>query len=85
MGEGEVMAQSFAETAHLKIDKKKFEENFDRIDWGKPAEAKYDPKKVKRNKKHATAGMCGEYGMSTFDEEKYKENFDQIDWSKKVE
>lgn len=77
------MAQSFAETAHLKTDKKKFSENWDNIKWPEPEEIKIDKTKVIRTKKHATAGLCGEYGMSVVDDEKYKENFDQIDWSKK--
>lgn len=30
------MARNFPETAHLKTDIKKYQDNFDRIDWGKP-------------------------------------------------
>ena len=75
------MAREFKELAHLKTDKKKFEENFDTIDWGdlkaKPVEKK------KSSRKHVTAGMCGEFGMSTFDKKAFDNNFDQIDWSKK--
>jgi hypothetical protein len=34
-GEGVyLMAQSFPETAHLKTDLKKYQDNWDRIDWG---------------------------------------------------
>lgn len=75
------MAREFKENSHLKVDKKKYEENFDQIKWA-PIEDK--PKK-KTKKRHITAGMCGEYGMSEFDDEKYKENFDRIDWNKKKE
>ena len=78
------MAQSFSETAHLKIDQKKYEENFDQIKWkSKEEQEEIDKVKVARTKKHMTAGLCGEFGMSTFNDEKYKENFEQIDWSKK--
>lgn len=73
------MAQSFPETAHLKTDLKKFKENFDSIDWGDLKEKPIEKKSVKR---HATAGLCGEYGLSVFDEKAYKENFDNIDWGK---
>lgn len=58
----------------------KFKENFDSIDWG---DLKEKPLPKAAPKKHATAGMCGEFGMSTFDEKAFKENFDLIDWSKK--
>jgi hypothetical protein len=75
------MAREFKETAHNKTNKEEFDKNFDEIDWGdlkdKPVE-----KNSKKNVKHVTAGLCGEYGMSVFDDKKYKENFDQIDWSK---
>ena len=76
------MAREFKETAHLKTDEKKFKERFDEIDWG---DLKDKPVEKKNNKKHSTAGMCGEYGMSAVDEEKFKENFDNIDWNKKKE
>jgi hypothetical protein len=77
------MAREFKEVAHLKTNKEEFEKNFDQIDWG---DLKDRPVvKSKKGKKHITAGICGEYGMSTFDEKAYKENFDQIDWSKKKE
>lgn len=61
-------------------DKKRFNENFDNIDWGGLKEKPLPPPAPK---KHATAGLCGEFGMSVFDEKAYKENFDQIDWNKK--
>jgi hypothetical protein len=77
------MAQSFKETAHLKTDQEKFKENFDAIDWGDLKEKPIEKKP--QSKKHVTAGLCGEFGMSVFDEKKYKENFDQIDWSKTKE
>lgn len=74
------MAQSFPETAHNKIDQKKFKENFDAIDWG---DLKDKPLvNTPNNKKHVTAGLCGEFGMSTFDKEAFDNNFDNIDWSK---
>lgn len=59
-----------------------FKENFDAIDWGDLKERPID-EKAKKSKKHATAGICGEYGTSVFDEKAYKENYDNIDWSKK--
>jgi hypothetical protein len=62
------------------IDEKKYKENFDQIDWG---DLKDKPVEKIKNKKHVTAGMCGEFGMSVFDEKAFKENFDRIDWSKK--
>lgn len=71
------MAQSFPETAHLKTDKKKYEENFDRIDWGN---LKDKPLPPPAPAKHKTAGLCGEFGLSVFDEKAYKENFDRIRW-----
>lgn len=71
------MAREFKETAHLKTDKQAFSDGYDSIDWGALKE-KPLPKKTKS--KHSTAGLCGEYGMSTFDDEKYKENFENIDW-----
>lgn len=74
------MAREFKELAHLKTDKKKFEENFDQIDWG---DLKNKPIK-KVPSRHSTAGLCGEYGLSTFDEKAYKENFDNIDWEPKT-
>ena len=77
------MAQDLKETAHLHTDKKKFDENYDAIDWGSLREKPIDEELVKRTTKHVTAGLCGEYGMSTVDEEAFKENFDNIDWSKK--
>lgn len=77
------MALEFAETAHNKIDLKKFKENFDQIDWGDLKDRPINKEKAKETKRHVTAGMCGESGFKTFDEEKYKENFDQIDWGKK--
>lgn len=61
-------------------DKEAFNENFDSIDWG---ELKDRPLEKKKTKKHVTAGMCGEYGTSTFDKKSYDDNFDNIDWSKK--
>lgn len=64
------------------LNPERYKENFDAIDWG---DLKDRPVEKKKNKKHVTAGMCGEYGMSTRDEEAYKENFDRIDWSKKTE
>jgi hypothetical protein len=76
------MAREFKETAHLKTNKEEFSKNFDDIDWG---DLKEKPIEKKGKSKHVTAGLCGEFGMSTFDEKKYKENFDQIDWSKKAE
>jgi hypothetical protein len=77
------MAQAFPETAHNKTDLKKYKENFDSIDWGDLKEKPIDKEKAKKNTKHSSAGLCGEYGMSTFDKEEYGENFDNIDWSKK--
>ena len=74
------MAREIKETAHLHIDEEKFNENFDSIDWG---DLKDKPLEKKSVKKHSTAGLCGEFGMSTFDEKAFKENFDNIDWSKK--
>jgi hypothetical protein len=74
------MAREFAEVAHLKTDMNKFSENFDSIDWG---DLKDKPIEKKNNKRHVTAGMCGEIGMSTFDKEAFEKNFDAIDWSKK--
>lgn len=57
-------------------DKEKYNSNFDSIDWGnlkdKPIEKKT------QTKKHVTAGLCGEFGMSTFDEKAYKANYDLI-------
>lgn len=73
------MAQNFKETAHLNTDQDKFAENYDSIDWG-DLKDKPLPKKVPS--KHITAGMCGEFGQSTFDKEAYDKNFDSIDWSK---
>lgn len=60
-----------------------FKKNFDEIDWGDLKDKPIDKKKAEKSKKHVTAGICGEFGMSTFDEKAYKENFDRIDWSKK--
>lgn len=75
------MAREFKETSHLKVDKKKFAENFDAIDWGglkeKPIEKKPE------TKRHPTTGICGEIGMSVFDKEAFDNNFDQIDWTVK--
>lgn len=71
------MAQNFPETAHNKIDQKKYKENFDSIDWG---DLKDKPIEKKSVKKHITAGMCGEYGLSTFDKEAFDKNFDNIKW-----
>lgn len=57
------------------------DEDWERI-FGK--EKKVEPmteeeiEKAKRTKKHATSGICGEYGMSSFDEKAYKENFERI-------
>lgn len=76
------MAREFKETAHNKIDQKKFEENFDSIDWSKLKNKPLEQKSVKR---HATAGLCGEFGMSTFDKAAFDENFDQIKWGKDEE
>lgn len=74
------MAREFKETAHLKTDKKKYAENFDAIDWG---DLKDKPLPKPAPAKHKTAGLCGEYGLSTFDKEEFDKNFDNIDWGKK--
>lgn len=60
----------------------KFKENFDQIDWGGLRDK---PLPKPAPKKHVTAGMCGEFGMSTFDEKAFKENYDQIDWTQTKE
>lgn len=69
------MAQSFAETAHLKTNKEEFDKNFDSI-FGKTEVKRgtyvfrygqlieIDEKEAIKFRKHSTAGMCGEYGMS---------------------
>lgn len=72
------MAQSFAETAHLNTDKKKLDENWDRINWGK-AERKSATYVVIEGEvvecpfalpgKHVTDGMCGESGIKSASEE----------------
>ena len=74
------MAREFKETSYLKVDKKKFAENFDSIDWGN---LKDKPLPPPAPSKHKTAGLCGEYGLSVFDKEAFDNNFDQIDWSVK--
>lgn len=91
------MAQHFPETAHLKTDKKAFDEGWDRIfgkreDSPEPKTTHYIMKggelveiseeEAVKHTRHATAGLCGESGFNIFDEKAYKENFDQIDWSK---
>lgn len=92
------MAQTFKETAHLKTDKTAFNEGWDRIFGNKDVEIKaaafkvvdgevveISEEEVIKNTKHSTAGLCGEFGMSTFDEKAYKENFDRIQWNKSNE
>lgn len=76
------MAREFKETAHLNTDKEKFSENFDGIDWG---DLKDKPIKDPGKKRHMTAGLCGEYGLSVFDEKAYKDNFDLIKWTNNKE
>lgn len=67
-----------------KVNEQAYKDNFDLIQWRKPEDQEeIDKEKVARTKRHVTAGICGEIGMSTFDEEAYKENYDRIDWSKK--
>lgn len=70
------MAQSFPETAHLKTDKKAFAENFDAAKLESSIKepgsyvfrngelVKLSEQESVKLKKHKTAGMCGEYGMS---------------------
>lgn len=70
------MAQSFPETAHLKTDKKAFSENFDAANLQSNIKesgtyvyrdgvlTKLSPQEAAKHKKHPTAGICGEYGMS---------------------
>jgi hypothetical protein len=66
-----------------KVDKEKFDANFDSIDWGEQKEqTEEEKKKAKRTKRHLTTGMCGEFGTSEFDKEAFDENFDLIDWGK---
>ena len=64
---------------YAKIDKKKFQENFDSIDWG-DLKDKPLPKTVPKKR---FVGLCGEFGMSVFDKKAFDNNFDQIDWSVK--
>lgn len=79
---------SKAQFPPAKTDKKKFDDNWDSIDWSsakKAVEEKMSSeeyaKKNLRNTKHSTAGLCGEFGMSTFDKEEFDKNFDNIKWT----
>lgn len=69
------MAREFKEVAHNRTDKKKFEENFDLIKGGSKLDTgsyvfrngemvKLSETEAVKHKKHVTAGICGEYGMS---------------------
>lgn len=70
------MAREFKETSFLKTDKKKFAENFDAANLQSSIKesgtyvlrngelVKLTPQEAAKHKKHATAGICGEYGMS---------------------
>lgn len=61
-----------------KTDKEKFDANFDEIDWSGVKDKPIDEDKVKKTKRHVTAGLCGESGFSTFDENAYKENYERV-------
>lgn len=91
------MAREFEETAHHKIDKKKFNENWDHI--FKKKEDKQETKKTcykvvngevveiseaeaKRSTRHSTSGLCGEYGFDTFNKEAFDSNYDEIKWQR---
>lgn len=70
------MAQSFPETAHNRINKEEFDKNYREIygevtrvragsfKWKDGKIVEITAEESKRSKKHATAGLCGEYGMS---------------------
>jgi hypothetical protein len=67
-------------------DKAQFNDNFDNIDWSTANKwsEEYGSKQtteLKKTKKHITAGMCGEYGMSIFDEKAFKSNYELIKWN----
>lgn len=70
------MAREFKETAHLKTDKKTFSDNFDAANLRSSIKdsgsyvvrdgelVKLSDIEATKFKKHKTAGLCGEYGMS---------------------
>lgn len=85
------MAREFKETAHLKTNTDAFSEGYDRIFGKKEVKSKAAHYKVVngevvemseeeaiKSTKHVSAGMCGEFGMSTFDDKAYKENLERI-------
>jgi hypothetical protein len=89
------MGQFVEENAHLRTNKKAFDEGWDRV-FGKKEDkqevkttsfkvkdgeiVELAPEEARENVRHPTAGLCGEYGHKTFDKASFDTNFDNIRW-----